>query len=1099
MVFLGLLGLKFETENTGYRETNPTFVQLALSKEALTGEAPYVDAFDLENTLISFNFNLPGQLKIKIRNPNEEVEQLLINRYKQVNPDKGWTELDKLTQNIFFLKWGYSLPQETNEANWDLVGGVSDIHKVVLYNIKYSLSTAKERIVELHLMTYSAAQDLAWNVALIPPELKHMGEHTVQTSIFDNKKRVPVMKAHTVTDYDAPNDSGVSRPSDDKLSSPRPTKQVFRETGEFIDKGSFRKPSDIIARHLVKMAGHYLGYGVYVALGAVGVALDTEFARQLYSVAYAKSLYPFSRSTGHAGVGYGSTLEKEEGMQSDYDKVDLDDDEALKFLNDTIEANASFTRASDQELIIPMPGAEGAVQPESPLNDKSFSQQVNEALFFADKQQPPPVPGSVKIPESALVTVYQRFFTDAGIGSFHLEHYDSMQGEIEGLKVAQSQTDGKTYVDSENPKPNTNQQALASFDDDANFLLGSPAEEDILEAETNEGGGSDWQPLQHLAPALMHRATKKRLKGKSLIYDLNGVPDTGEWKEHTAVKLSDWTDAALESIADFRTPAIPVLQDTILLEDGTIWSGYRTKYVISEGLQWYTEYLSDLGSEQVKAILAGKKAASTAANTDAKDDMGPEPEANKPGDSKRDAINDVWAQVGKAVEESKKQDKGYIQSEFSGARLYAAMRTICGAIWNKVGADIGKGLRIEIEETGYLKTDEEYNLYLADRGNFMTAEKLKALFGVVYITPKDNATFTHKAVPPLPIRSFDIELPDINVGVGETIPIQLSYGFQKRKDSIVKSLDINLESGQMNNMLHVQPEVISKAFDLVKLHSASFTENIGQITNSMVYILTQNSDVATTIDEDAIALQKRQNNNEVVISEGSTAFSQRAIKMVFQTVAHYAADPTQFVGTLKDLSPSDRAVYESHLETLMLNLGFLSKGANDYDTEFLTDIFFGPAELAGKKVDFFIGGDEVDVLGNATIEPFKVLVPQTWDTDPISNGVVKAQIAKLAAYRQLRNILSGIKVTILGIPELNRHMSEVNNRLVYLRINNPRDLGTLHWATGYYKINSISHDISTNGGYITALELYVSDFQNQGALANFEQASAAGKAHRGNN
>jgi hypothetical protein len=105
-------------------------------------------------------------------------------------------------------------------------------------------------------------------------------------------------------------------------------------------------------------------------------------------------------------------------------------------------------------------------------------------------------------------------------------------------------------------------------------------------------------------------------------------------------------------------------------------------------------------------------------------------------------------------------------------------------------------------------------------------------------------------------------------------------------------------------------------------------------------------------------------------------------------------------------------------------------------------------------------------------------------------------IAKLAGYRQLRNVLSNIKLTVSGIPEMNRHMSEVDNRIVYLRINNPRDLGTLHWASGYYKINQISHDISTNGGYVTNLTLYVSSFQRQESLANFERAALIGENER---
>ena len=1071
------------TLNVGHRNTNPTFVQLAAAKNTLTGEAPYSDEFNLADTLISFNFGLPGTIKLKIRNPSEEVEELLINRYKQVNPEKGWANVQNLTQNIFFLKWGYSLPKETNIESGetvDLTGGASNIHKVVLYNIKYNLSTAKERIVELLLLSYGTAQEHA-SKGTNPLDLKNLKDKVERTSIFENTKKVPVTETHTVTDYDADDNSELARPSGDKFAAPRPTKQVVRETGEFLDAGHFRTPSDIFSRHLIKIAGHYLGYGVYVSLGHVGVALDVEFARKLYKIVYAKSFYTYTKrhpaSKGSGSIlqgtkqepGFRSTVE----AKSDYDKIDLNDEEALQFLNDIVATNSSFTRVADQELIIPMPGANGLVSTDNPLSDKSFWQQTKEA-FGADKQERPSVPENIKIPESVLVATYQQFFADFGIASFHLEHYDSKENQIEGLEVSKSQTDGRTYVDSENPKPNVNQQTLAAFDDDAPFLLGQPSE-DVLEA------GTQTTPNQLLAPH-MSLKMRKRLRGTSLLYNT-----TGYWKEHTAVKLSDWKDSWLLSLSEFKSAAVPVVQDTILLEDGTVWSGYRTANDITDGISGYTEYLSDTGSEQVKTILAGRKAASTAANSKAKDDMGTEPEASQPGDFPSNAPTDL---------SKKPEPKGFIQTKFKANTVYDTLRSICNSIWLKVGTDIGVGLRVELEDTDYMVTDDEYAAYLADRGNFMTAKKLKALFGVIYIAPKKAEVFNEKVIPPLPIKSFDVELPNIKTGPGKTIPIQLSYGFQKRNDSIIKSLDIQLDSGQLNHMLHVQPEVVMKAFDLVKLHSANFSENIGQITNSMLYILTQNSNTGTLVDDDAIALQKLVNENSVTVTEGSVAFSQRAIQMIFQTVANYAADPAEFVGTTNVAGGDTAAVYEAHLETLLTHLNFLSQGANHHDTEFLTDLYFGPAEFAGKKVDFFMGGSDEDTIGSTTIEPFKVLVPQTWDSDPMSNGAVKAQIAKLAGYRQLREILSGIKVNILGIPELNRHMSEVSNRLVYLRINNPRDLGTLHWATGYYKINSISHDISTNGGYVTSLELYQNDFQSQGVLANFEAAAAAGKAER---
>lgn len=74
-------------------------------------------------------------------------------------------------------------------------------------------------------------------------------------------------------------------------------------------------------------------------------------------------------------------------------------------------------------------------------------------------------------------------------------------------------------------------------------------------------------------------------------------------------------------------------------------------------------------------------------------------------------------------------------------------------------------------------------------------------------------------------------------------------------------------------------------------------------------------------------------------------------------------------------------------------------------------------------------------------------------------------------------MLTNINVTCLGIPEMDVLGLEVGRKLVNLKIQNPRDPGTMHWASGYYYINSLSHLISTTNGYTTTLGLFRANHQ----------------------
>ena len=263
-----------DTGTVGYRKTAPAYVRIAGAKQELSGESPYEDLFNLKDTLISFNVSIAGEVKLTIRNPTEEVENILIERYKQVNPDKGWANEISKIQNIFYLKWGYSHADDTMLFDIDLPESSSNIHKMVLYKVKYSLSTAKERVVDIMFLSYSVAQFRA-SFVIPPAALGNINNKVVRTSIFETTERIadeavagePLLAG---TQY--------------QVETERPATATIR--------GNFRRPSDIISRHLVKIAGHLLGYGVYVSLDNIGTALDSNFARLLYNVVHAKSVYP---------------------------------------------------------------------------------------------------------------------------------------------------------------------------------------------------------------------------------------------------------------------------------------------------------------------------------------------------------------------------------------------------------------------------------------------------------------------------------------------------------------------------------------------------------------------------------------------------------------------------------------------------------------------------------------------------------------------------------------------------------------------------------------------------------------------------------------
>ena len=67
--------------------------------------------------------------------------------------------------------------------------------------------------------------------------------------------------------------------------------------------------------------------------------------------------------------------------------------------------------------------------------------------------------------------------------------------------------------------------------------------------------------------------------------------------------------------------------------------------------------------------------------------------------------------------------------------------------------------------------------------------------------------------------------------------------------------------------------------------------------------------------------------------------------------------------------------------------------------------------------------------------------------------------------------------------------NEIGNRLIYLKINNPREPGSMHWASGYYYISALKHSISTNTGFESTFQLYNAVSQEESVMLSLDQSS----------
>lgn len=153
----------------GFRSTAPVKLYIELSKQPLVdleggNRSGIEDPFDLKNCFTSFDYKLndgkeSGVFNVTLINPSQQVEEKIFSWYCAVNP-RAWKAQETGTptewsfsagQNaILYLRWGYDSQDENfvRDAAW------SHIHKVQLYDIDFTVSDSKDRVIKLKLLNF---------------------------------------------------------------------------------------------------------------------------------------------------------------------------------------------------------------------------------------------------------------------------------------------------------------------------------------------------------------------------------------------------------------------------------------------------------------------------------------------------------------------------------------------------------------------------------------------------------------------------------------------------------------------------------------------------------------------------------------------------------------------------------------------------------------------------------------------------------------------------------------------------------------------------------------------------------------------------------
>ena len=313
------------------------------------------------------------------------------------------------------------------------------------------------------------------------------------------------------------------------------------------------------------------------------------------------------------------------------------------------------------------------------------------------------------------------------------------------------------------------------------------------------------------------------------------------------------------------------------------------------------------------------------------------------------------------------------------------------------------------------------------------------------------------------INSFPIEVESSD----EVARISISTGFSQRKDNIVTSVGFKQDQAFLATALRMAPIVNQKLYSITKRFQDPAYRDVvaAQLTLQPMkggLVAADTYDYITPVE----ALESKELSIGVLLPD-AVALS------AISAAAKYSSEEG-------DTSSKDVAKMK---EQIAADLKWIT--ANDF-----LDVFFPKTTFPGKNdTPLSIKGEPDNIASSSyyrTIATTPLTNLQTY-TSADSDSEALLLASKMSVLRQLQMSLRDVKVTMLGVPEMDILNNEIARRAVGLWVAEPRTPGTFHWMTGVYLIRGFTHKIDSSG-YTMSMSLFPKQPQVAEDLRKFQYA-----------
>ena len=340
------------------------------------------------------------------------------------------------------------------------------------------------------------------------------------------------------------------------------------------------------------------------------------------------------------------------------------------------------------------------------------------------------------------------------------------------------------------------------------------------------------------------------------------------------------------------------------------------------------------------------------------------------------------------------------------------------------------------------------------------------------------------------INSFPIEAENFSNG------ISLATGFSKRGDNIITNLSWTENTGSVYWTLRNTPITIQKLYSVAKRFENSRYQD--EVMSQLKLEFASNSNVVkvdSATSQNGVLAGPTVKRDVAMV--GNLVFPSVIVTQALSQAINYS-DIIQEVEDSAQLN----AIDTEELQILVKNdLAYILN--ND-----LVEAFFPKISTQHRDSIFYrfsVYGDEVHKDArrtNAALpyyryvakSPLSILqkdVPKTYNSDGSTSRELEQLAlpiltqAKMQELNMLKKQVFNLKISTLGIPEMDVGLNEFMNRKVAVWVHEPRVPGTFHWITGVYVITSFQHKIDVSGGYVTNFELQPSSFNDADNLSKF--------------